>query len=326
MRVVVTGATGLLGNNVVRAALEQGDEVVAVSRRSSGSIALKGLDVVPIDADLADWSSVSSQCHGPIDAVIHCAAFIHLGWSKRDEGMRVNVEGTRSALRLAAERGARCVHVSTVNTLAIGSQDRPADEETPGDGQIPCTYVVTKRAAEAEARAAIDLGQDVVITYPGFMLGPWDWKPSSGRMILDLSRGAPPLVPPGGCSLCDARDVAAGVLRAAKQAHRGGRYILAGENWTYFQLWSEIVSRFAKRKPLMTMRSPGRAVVGALGDLAGRLTGSEPIVNSAAIQMAAQFHWYSSQRAIEALGYTPRPGAQAIDDAIVWFREHGYLP
>jgi len=325
MRVVVTGATGLLGNNVVRAALEQGHEVVAVARTAEGATSLAGLSVTPVNADVTQWSSLDGGCLGRLDAVIHCAAHIHLGWSQRAEGMRINVEGTRNALRLAEERGGRCIHVSTVDTLAVGSKDQPADESTPREGQIPCTYVVTKQAAEAQAQHAIERGSNVVIVHPGFMLGPWDWKPSSGRMILDLRRGAPPLAPSGGCSICDPRDVADAILTAVSRAARGAHYILGGENWTYFQLWNEIAARLHRRPPRMTLQPGMQWVIGRVGDCCAKLTGREPILNSAAVAMSAQYHWYSSQRAIDELDYRPRPASQSLDDAIAWFHEHGML-
>jgi dihydroflavonol-4-reductase len=325
MRIVVTGATGLLGNNIVRAACRQGHEVLALARNASRSIALQGLPVIAIDADISDAHALPRAIAGPIDGVIHSAAHIHLGWSCRDESERVNVLGTRHVLRLAAERGARCVHVSTVNVLPVGSPEHAVDEQSDGLPQVPSTYVVTKREAEREVLSAIGRGQDVVIVYPGFMLGPWDWKPSSGRMILELRHGAPPVAPSGGCSICDARDVSHAILSAMNQAVRGDRFILAGENWTYFQLWSEIASRLGQRKPWFAMRSPGRWVIGTLGDLLGRMMTQEPIFNSAALRMGSQYHWYSSQHAHTSLGYRSRPAAQSLDDTIAWLREYGML-
>lgn len=329
MRIVVTGATGLLGNNVVRAAVRQGHEVIALSRHASQNKALRGLPVIPVDGNISDRDSLRRAIADPLDGLIHCAAHIHIGWTERNEADRINIQGTRNLLELAKDRGTRCVHVSTVNVLPVGAKDRAHDgandEDSQGDPQIPCTYVLSKTGAEQEARAAIDRGEDVVIVYPGFMLGPWDWKPSSGRMVIDLSHGAPPMAPSGGCSVCDARDVADATLRALTDAPKGGRYILAGENWTYFRLWSEIAARFGCRKPWIAMRPPGRWLIGTVGDAITMITGREPIFNSASLRMGAQFHWYSSQRAKDVLGYQPRPAGQSLDETIAWFRENGML-
>jgi dihydroflavonol-4-reductase len=329
MRIAVTGATGLLGNNVTRLALERGIDVVAISRNSSQARALKDLKLEKIDADITDWGSldqIGARIAGPIDAVIHSAAHIHIGWSQREQGVQTNKLGTANAIKLAQKHSARFVHVSTVNTLAIGSKDHEADEHTPGDGQVPCTYVVSKRAAEQEVRQAVDQGIDALIVYPGFMLGPWDWKPSSGRMIMDLCKGAPPLAPSGGCSICDPRDVAEAILNAVGKSKPGSRYVLAGENWTYFQLWQEITQQFGKRAPWTYLRRPGQIVAGSLGDALGKLTGKEPLINSAAIAMSSQYHWYSSQLAIDQLDYRIRPVSHSIADAIEWMRQHKMIP
>lgn len=326
MRIVVTGATGLLGNNIVRMAIDKGHDVVAISRTASKSKALEGLRLEPVDADVTDWDGISKKIDGPVQAVVHCAAHIHIGWKQLEQGHHINGNGTRNALRFAEERGCRCIHVSTVNTLTVGSKNQIVEEDTPGDGQIPCTYVVTKRAAERESRAYVSRGGDAVIVYPGFMLGPWDWKPSSGRMICDLRGGAPPWAPSGGCSVCDPRDVASAILAAIDRAPRGGRFILGGENWTYMQLWREITSQLGSRKPLTTMRFLVPWIAGTVGDCVGRLTSEEPIINSAAIAMGSQFHWYSSERAATHLGYRSRPAKESIRDAIAWLRQYEYLP
>jgi dihydroflavonol-4-reductase len=320
MRIAVTGATGLLGNNVTRLALGRGIEVVAISRNSTSAKSLEDLNLQKLDADITDFDSLD-RIDGKLDAVIHSAAHIHIGWSQRQQGIQTNKNGTANAIRLAQKHQARLIHVSTVNTLAIGSADRIVDEQTPGDGQVPCTYVVSKRSAEQEVRQAIQQGGDAVIVYPGFMLGPWDWKPSSGRMIMDLRKGAPPLAPSGGCSICDPRDVADAILQAIAKAPGGSRYILAGENWTYFQLWREITKQFGARGPWTFLRRPGQIAAGSIGDLLGKLTGKEPLVNSAAIAMSSQYHWYSSQLAIDQLDYRIRPVDESIADAIDWMRQ-----
>lgn len=320
MRIAVTGATGLLGNNVTRLALGRGIQVVAISRNSTSAKSLEDLNLQKLDADITDFDSLD-RIDGKLDAVIHSAAHIHIGWSQRQQGIQTNKNGTANAIRLAQKHQARLIHVSTVNTLAIGSADRIVDEQTPGDGQVPCTYVVSKRSAEQEVRQAIQQGGDAVIVYPGFMLGPWDWKPSSGRMIMDLRKGAPPLAPSGGCSICDPRDVADAILQAIAKAPGGSRYILAGENWTYFQLWREITKQFGARGPWTFLRRPGQIAAGSIGDLLGKLTGKEPLVNSAAIAMSSQYHWYSSQLAIDQLDYRIRPVDESIADAIAWMRQ-----
>ncbi len=324
MRLLVTGGTGLLGNNVIRSALDRGFEVAALARSGSDHPALAGLPIRVFSADLSNPDSLKPVFESRFDAIVHTAAHIHIGWSQMQESLRINRDGTKTLLDFAQKQDTHFVHVSTVNTLAIGSQSLPANEETTGDGQIPCTYVVSKRAAELEVKKAVEAGQKATIVHPAFMLGPWDWKPSSGKMVQAL-QGIALLAPSGGCSVCDPRDASDAILNAIETTPTGRHFILGGENITYLELWRRICHQLGKRGPFTYMRLPGRMVACTAGDFIGRLTGKEPPINSAAVTMATQFHWYSSERAIQELNYRFRPAEDSIRDSIEWLRSHNML-
>ncbi len=104
------------------------------------------------------------------------------------------------------------VYVSTINTLGVGTRDRLADEEWVAGPNVPCPYVMSKQAAERSVREQIERGLDACIVHPGLMFGPWDWKPSSGRMLIEVVQRFTPLAPAGGISVCDVRDVAQGIV------------------------------------------------------------------------------------------------------------------
>lgn len=324
MTTLVTGATGLLGNNVVRALLAGGHAVRVIVRSSSDPRPLEGLDVERIEGDVRDAAVVKRACEG-IGAVIHSAAAIHFGWTGLDDMRAVNVAGTRHVADAALAAGAKMVHVSSVDALAPGAPDAPADEETPGE-KVACTYVVTKREAEQVIQDRVKQGLEAVIVNPGFMLGPWDWKPSSGRMMLEVVKRFTPLAPRGGMSICDVRDVAAGVLAALDKGVTGRRYVLAGANISYFDAWRLFID-VAQRgsKPIARAGPLLRILGGAGGDLWARLTGRESDVNSASIKLSSLFHYYSSARAEAELGYRTRPHEQSMRDAWQWFVEHGYV-
>jgi dihydroflavonol-4-reductase len=216
------------------------------------------------------------------------------------------------------------VHVSSVDALALGSRAQPADEECPPEGSVQCPYVVTKREAERALVELIDEGLDAVIVNPVYMFGPWDWKPSSGRMILEVARGWALLAPPGGNDFADVRDVAGGIVTAAERGQRGRRYILGGEPLSYLEAWRMIADVAGVRGPRRKMLRPGLFIAGRFGDLWGKIRGVEGDVNSAAIAMARLEHHYSYSRAAAELEYRPRPAREAIEAAWKWFVDHGY--
>ena len=239
MPILVTGATGLLGNNVVRSLLERGTRVRVLVRETSDPRPLEGLPVERAEGDVRDVDAVRAACGGA-DVVIHCAAHVHIGRTGLDLQQAVNVEGTRCVAEAALAAGCRMVHVSTVDALGLGSRRAPADEQTPLGRAVLCPYVVTKRAAEQQVLQYVNRGLHAVIVNPGCMLGPWDWKPSSGRMLLEVARGRAFVAPRGVNSYCDVRDVTAGVLAAAERGEPGRRYILGGHSKTYFEAWQSL--------------------------------------------------------------------------------------
>ena len=185
---LVTGGTGLVGNTVVRMLVGQGRRVRTLVRGRSGDREFTGVDVERTVGDVTDPESVRQAVAGA-RVVIHSAAMVHVGWRRLAEMRRVNVEGTRLVAEAARREGARLVHVSSVNALGLTGNATPADEEVPFGNTIECPYVVTKREAEQVVLDEVARGLDAVILNPVFMLGPWDWKPSSGRMLLEVAAG-----------------------------------------------------------------------------------------------------------------------------------------
>ena len=324
MCTLVTGATGLVGNNVTRLLLEQGRQVRVMVRESSDPRGLEGLNVQRVVGDVRDGDAVRQACRGAAQ-VIHAAAHVHIGWSGLDLQRAINVQGTGHVAQAAREEGIRMVHVSSVDALAVGSPSQPATEDLEPGGKTPCSYVVTKREAEQVVLDVVGAGLDAVIVNPGFMLGPWDWKPSSGRMLLEVARRFTPLAPTGGCSVCDVRDVVAGILAALEGGTTGQRYILGGYNETYFDLWKLFARVTGGRPPWGRAGRAGQVLAGRAGDLVGWLTGREPDVNSASVAMSRLFHYYSSARAERDLGYCNRPLEESVEDAWRWFQTHGYV-
>jgi dihydroflavonol-4-reductase len=322
---LVTGATGLVGNNVVRQLLARdlGVKVLVRATSAVGDKALAGLAVERITGGLDDEAALERALEG-VSSVVHSAAFVHCGWRYADEMREVNVEGTRRIARAARRAGARLVHVSSVDAIGLRPDREPADEETPPGVMPECPYVVTKRDAEAAVLAEVERGLDAVIVNPVYMLGPWDWKPSSGRMLLEVAAGKGLFAPPGGNDFVDVRDVAGGVLAALEKGRTGRRYILGGHGMSYLDAWRVMARVTGRMQPLGFAPRPFVRLAGWIGDLAAMIRGREGDVNSAATTMSMLDHNFSSRRAQEELGYSFRPLEDTIQDAWDWFVARGY--
>lgn len=322
---LVTGATGLVGNNVVRLLLGRGLSVRTLTRPRRPGIdrSLEGLPIETVTGGLDDERSLAAAIDGA-RYVVHSAAMVHCGWRHHEEMHRVNVEGTQLVARAARRAGAKLVHVSSVDAIGLRHDGQPADEDTPPGGMPECPYVVTKRAAEAAVLDEVDRGLDAVIVNPVYMLGPWDWKPSSGRMLIEVGSGKGLFAPPGGNDFVDVRDVAAGIHAAMTRGQTGRRYILGGHRLSYFDAWKLFARTGGRMQPLGKAGPAMLRVAGFFGDVVGMVARREPDVNSAAVTMAMLPHHFSSGRAQAELSYSYRPFEETVEDAWNWFVARGY--
>ncbi|MFN9247607.1 MAG: NAD-dependent epimerase/dehydratase family protein [Planctomycetota bacterium] len=325
MRVLLTGATGFLGNNLLRLLGAEGHEVQLTLRPGAGGRALAGLKFDPVPGDLTNVERLLAES-SDFDVLIHAAAMIQIGWSRLVESRQVNVTATERLAEFCRLNKRRMSHVSTVDTLAHAPDGRPRTESDREPGKPPISYVQSKREAEQKMLEQIEQGLDGIIIHPGFMLGPWDWKPSSGAMLLAIAGGPTPLAPAGGCSAVDVRDVADGILKAVDRGRRGERYILGGENLSYLELWQKMALAVGKRNgPRAKLPNWLAGIAGRVGDLAGKWMRQEPQVNSGATAMGQLQHFYSSEKAISQLGYRIGSLDDAIDDEWQFLVEYGYV-
>lgn len=325
MRILITGATGLVGNNCLRLLAEQGHTIFALVRRPHDARPFEGVDVELCTVDLCAPDELRANLP-QVDAIIHAAGDTHIGRQSRPAQFQVNVEATRVLAEIATEQQAKFVFVSSVDALPAAEIDGVVDELTEGNAKYDCGYVITKREAELAVQRQIAAGLNAVIVNPGFMLGPWDWKPSSGRMLLAVATQFTPFGPKGGFSVCDVRDVAAACFRVATQPTPHDRYILAGHNIRYVDAWRVFAKVTGGQGPLCPAGPLMRIVGGKWGDWMALLTGKEGDLNSAGVGMSDLFHYYDSGRAERELGYQIRPIEESASAAWAWFQQYGYAP
>ena len=323
MNALVTGATGFLGNNLVRALIDHKDSVRVIVREGSDTAPLRGLNVQKFTGSLENEAMLREAAAG-VDVIYHCAGYVKIGWSQLKKARRINVDLTQKIIKIAQEYGARLVHVSTVNTLGVGQNGLELDERSAKQNYVSCSYVISKKEAEQAVQQAVGDGLDAVIIHPSFMLGPYDWKPSSGSMMLEVLTVRPPLAPRGGCSVADVRDVAKAMVAAGHKGLCGENYILSGHRIRYYDLWVRFANLKERRGPYTTVGPRLGGAIGRVADLWATVTGQESNFNSALVQMGAQTHYYRSDKARKYLGYENRPLDVTIQETWNWFCENGF--
>lgn len=324
---LVTGATGFVGSAVARALLCAGHPVRVLARKNSDRRNLDGLKVEIAEGSLDEPGTLAPAVAG-CRYLFHVAADYRLWVPDPVPMFRVNVEGTKALMLAALDAGVeRVVYTSSVAVLGIVKRG-VADEETPsGPADMIGPYKLSKFRAEEAVRELIEeRGLPAVIVNPSTPIGPGDIKPTpTGRMIVEAARGRMPVFVDTGLNVAHVEDIAVGHLLAARSGRTGRRYILGGENLGLRDILTEIARITGRRPPLMQL--PNRAVLpfAASAQALARVTKREPFATVDALRMARKKMFFSPQRAIDELGYAPRPAAQALADAVAWFKANGYL-
>lgn len=326
MDALVTGGTGFVGANVVRALLADGATVRVLARSASDRRALAGLPVEVVEGDLLEPRSLARAVAG-VHTVFHVAADYRLWALDPGPVFRANVDGTRALLDAAGQAGvARIVYTSTVGTLGIPKDGTPGTETTPVTlADMVGAYKRSKFLAEQVALERARAGLPVVIVNPSAPVGPWDVKPTpTGKMIVDFMRGKLYGTLDTGLNLVHVRDVARGHLLAAERGKPGARYILGAENLSLL----DIVGRLAEitGRPAPRLRVPWALAWCGAACMEGvaRVTRRPPPFSLTAVRMARKRMFFSADRAVRELGLPQTDTRVALREAVEWFAAHGY--
>ncbi len=328
MTVLVTGASGFVGSAVTRALLARGEAVRVLVRPASDRANVAGLAVETAIGDLRRPDSLTAALDG-CRVLYHVAADYRLWAPRPDELYETNVAGTQNLIRAATAAGVeRIVYTSSVATLGNNADRTPANEATPvGLGDMIGHYKRSKFLAEQAVLRLVADGAPVVIVNPSTPVGPRDIKPTpTGRMIVEAAAGRMPAYVDTGLNLVHVDDVATGHLLACQHGVIGERYVLGGQDMTLAEILRAIAAIAGRRPP--AIRLPHNLILpfAALAEGWARLSGAaEPFATIDGVRMAKKHMYFFSVKAERALGYTARPVAEALRDAIAWFRANGNL-
>src|SRR5499427_6015961 len=327
MRVFVTGGTGFVGANVIRALLSSGHEVRALIRTGSN---LQNLENLPIDrgeGDLSNKTILRDAMRG-CDALAHVAAHYSLWRADADSLYRANVEGTRNVLEAAADTGVgRVVYTSSVAALGVPAPGQIADEslQTTVD-ELVSEYKKSKFLAEQEALRRAAAGQHIVVVNPSTPIGPYDLKPTpTGEIVLRFLNRQMPAYVDTGLNLIDVEDVAQGHILALERGRPGERYILGNKNVTLKEMLDMLAAITGQKAP--SVRVPHFIPLAAAYIDEGILSrlGKRPSVSIYSVKMSRKAMYYDSSKAVRELGLPQSPVEGALEKAVRWFRENGYV-
>lgn len=313
MKILLLGGSGLLGHNVLRVLLQRGHDVVALVRRQ-GSIRLYEGRWQEMEGSLLDYGVLRDAAEG-CEAIINCAGTTDMSLLRYEDYLPVNRDLCASLVRLLHDTGIRSlVQVSTANTLGYGSRQQPADETAPMQMPFAASfYARSKRAGEQLLMEAAEGLPDrhVVIVNPGFIVGAYDFKPSSGKLLLAAYRRPLMAVPSGGKSFVCAYAAATAVVNALTLGRSGQRYLLTGDNLSLEQFYRLQAKVCGYRQRIVVLPDGLVRFAGLLGDVMRRL-GIRTQLSSNNVSQLLVREYYDSSLAAKELSLPPDSIAHSI--------------
>lgn len=317
--IFLTGVNGLLGTNFVHLLLEKDFIIYALIRDKKKYKGRKNSKLKLITMDLfGDYENYLRKS----DIVVHIAADTSTDKTDYEDYEKINFKATKRLFDFSTKNDIkRFIYISTANTIGYGSRIHPGketDEIKEPFNQL--FYAKSKAKAEKYLQqTASDI--KVFILNPTFMIGAYDSKPSSGKIILMALNKPIVFYPPGGKNFVHVKDVAQAILNCFSCANSGERYLIAGENLSYLQFFKKVKEQTQSRQRLIPLPGFALFLFGIIGEGLRnfKLRTSLSKVNMKILRLE---NFYSGKKAEKYLSLSYTPIDQAIKDAVFYFQSY----
>jgi dihydroflavonol-4-reductase len=322
--ILVTGATGHLGNVLVRELVSAGEIVRVLIRPGEALDSLNGLPVQVSEGDVLEQETVMKAMQD-VTEVFHLAGVIAIRPGMEEVMYQVNVEGTRNVAEAALEEGVRrFVHVSSVHAFHREPLGTTINENTPLALDSPIgSYDRTKAEGTKVILDLVKRGLNAVIVCPSGLIGAHDYFDSEmGKTLVSFTENKLDFLVEGAYDFVDVRDVVAGMLAARTKGLSGEIYILSGSRVTVEDLHH--MAQATSGRQTAKIKIPIRLAMFAVSILQSLFQWlkikSRYTVYS--LQTLLDNSVFSSQKARTELGYSARPLSEAVTDFLHWFEKH----
>jgi dihydroflavonol-4-reductase len=328
MTVVVTGASGHLGANLVQTLLDRGERVRVLVHRSTSALADLDHRLERVQGSVCEPDTLGPAFEGAT-RVYHLAGVISIDGDADGRVHRVNVEGTRNVARACREAGVgRLVHVSSVHAFDMHPRDEVLDETRAqvADSNRHSAYDRSKALGERVVREAIAAGLDAVIVNPTGIMGPVDHGPSRlGQLLCDLANRKLPALLDGGFDFVDVRDVATAVCSAGERGRCGENYIIGNAWYSLRELAALVEDQTGRRAPAFVSPVWAARFGVPFARVGSRLRGREPAFTRESLEVLLSNRSISSRKARTELGHAPRPLRETVADSIQHLATQGRI-
>ena len=312
--VLVTGATGFLGSELVRQLLQKGGKIRALKRDSSViPHVLENEELIEwVNADLLDYYSLNDAIKG-ITKVYHCAALISFLPKDKKQMIKVNVEGTINLLNVCVSGEIeKFLHVSSVAAVGESKKGELINEKHQWElGAGQSNYSISKYEGEMEVFRAAAEGLNTVIINPSIIIGKNAGDKGSGQLF-DTAKKGLSYYPDGSFGYVDVQDVASIMISLMESEIANERFIISAENWTHRDLFGEIAVQLGKNPPQIALK-PWMLDMARIGSgILAFLSGKTNHLSRDMVRSAFRKQNYSNEKIKKALGLEFKPVKESI--------------
>lgn len=322
---IVTGASGFLGNNIIRM-LEHDDnaEVRAFVLNGESISSLNNLkcSIYYGDVTKADTlNSVFDGCDGIEIFVIHCAAVVYIKSKYNSRVYDVNVNGTKNIVDKVLEYNAKLIYVSSVHAIPEKSNGELISEVSifnPDD--VVGLYAKTKAEAARYVMDSVkDKGLNACIVHPSGILGPYDFSNSHlTALVSEIVRGKLPMCVKGGYDFVDVRDVAKGIIMACDKGKKGECYIMSGEFVSIKKLADLVCDVVGKKRIKVVLPIMIAKIVAPFYEMYYNVKGKTPLFTKYSLYTLSSNSNFSNEKAKRDLGFVTRDITDTVKDMVMW--------
>jgi len=325
--IVITGATGHLGNVLVRKLVNMNKKVRVLILPGEDIASLEGLEVEKVEGDVRVPDSLRRAFEGA-DIVYHCAGIISILPGQQKQLYQVNVLGTRNVVNMCLEtKVKRLVYTSSIHALSEPAPGIVIDESREFNPEnVLGEYSKSKTLGTLEVIKGIEKELDAVILCPSGIIGPHDYRVSEmGKLIVDFVNGKVKAYIGGAYDFVDVRDVAEGLILACEKGKKGECYILSGQQISVRQLLKYLEGITGVKAPSLKVPHQVARITGFFNVLYCNLMKIKPLFTPFSIDVLASNSLVSCQKAHLELGYSPRSIYESIKDTVHWFKQKGII-
>lgn len=313
--ILVTGATGFLGAELIEQLTAQHLKVRALKRSTSKIPALlEQNDLVDWQiADINEPESLADAFEG-ITQVYHCAAFISFDPKDKAKLLKVNIEGTSNVVNLCLDLGVRLVHVSSIAALGNAKKGQQITEKDfwEYDPKVHA-YAISKYEGEMEVWRSIAEGLDAVIVNPAVIIGKNAGFEGSGA-IFKLVKDGLKFYTDGATGIVDVKDVAKAMIALMESKISGERFTLSADNLHYKDFFAAIAEGFEIKPPAIEAKPWMLGIAWRAAKLAALFTGKAPALTRDAARSSFNLSYYSNSKITSAIQFEFIPLKQSIQE------------